>query len=139
MRSVVLRAAASVLHPVLLLFSLFLLVRGHEEPGGGFSAGLVSASAYIFYGAAHGVRASRRLLRLRPLTVLVAGLAVALTTALLPVLLGGTVLGASWWEGSLPLWGELKLGTPLAFDVGVYLTVAGATLTTFYAVMETRG
>ncbi len=77
MSSLILRAATRALAPLLLLLALFLLWRGHNEPGGGFIGGLVAASAAALQGLAFGPAAARRMLVLPPVAVAGLGLAVA--------------------------------------------------------------
>ena len=67
--------------PLLLLFAMFLLWRGHNEPGGGFVGGLVAAAAFSLYAIAYGVERARRALLVEPMTLLGAGLLVALVAA----------------------------------------------------------
>ena len=126
--SFILRPATRLLLPLLLLFSFFLLLRGHNEPGGGFSAGLVAASAFVVYRFAFGVRAARRLLPISPLALFGGGLLVAASAGILGLLEGYPLLKRLWGQVSVPGFGELAVGTPLLFDVGVYITVIGVTL-----------
>ena len=70
MTSPIFRTAARVLMPLLLLFAAFLLLRGHNEPGGGFVAGLVAAAAFSLYAMAYGVERAHRALLVEPLTLL---------------------------------------------------------------------
>lgn len=109
------------LFPLLVLVSLVLLWRGHNEPGGGFIAGLVAASAYALRHLAGVPRAFDRVLGLGPRLLVATGLAVAVLSAWLAPALGGPLMRGVWVE---PVRG-LALGTPLAFDVGVYLVVTG--------------
>ena len=74
MTSLILRVAVRVLMPLLLMFSIFLLVRGHNLPGGGFSGGLVAASAWALFAIVYGAAAARRALRVDPLDLIAAGL-----------------------------------------------------------------
>src|SRR4029079_1978652 len=85
-RLVILPTAARFLLPLLLLFSLFLLVRGHNEPGGGFSGGLVAASAYVLYGFAYGAAEARRVLPADPRALIGAGLLLAVASGCLGLL-----------------------------------------------------
>lgn len=129
MRSVILTTAAVYLMPVLLLFSVFLLVRGHNEPGGGFSGGLVAATAVVLLSIAGGVALARRVLGVDPRTLIGLGLLVMVLSGLVaPILEGRAYLAAVWWSVPLPGGESLTLGTPLLFDVGVYLAVAGTAL-----------
>src|SRR5690606_20925614 len=84
--SLILQAATRFLMPLMLLFSLFLVWRGHNFPGGGFVGGLVAASVFVLYGLSAGVAASRQALRVDPSTLLSAGLGVALLSGLPGVL-----------------------------------------------------
>jgi multicomponent Na+:H+ antiporter subunit B len=135
MRDVILRTAARLLLPVMLLFSLFLLARGHNEPGGGFSSGLVAAAALSLWAFAFGVASLRAGLRVDPHNIAGAGLVLALGAGLAGVLAGEPFLTGQWQEVGLAAI-DVKLGTPLLFDAGVYLTVLGATLLIVFGLME---
>jgi multicomponent Na+:H+ antiporter subunit B len=125
--SVILQTATRFLQPLLLLFSFFLLLAGHNEPGGGFAGGLVAAAAVILHALAYGVDSARRTLVVDPRTLIAAGLLVA-TAAGIWALAAGKPLLTGLWRGGL--------GTPLVFDVGVYLVVIGGTLLMVFALME---
>jgi len=133
-RSPLLGAAARALAPLILVFSVFALLRGHNDPGGGFVGGLLAAAAFALWALAFGVEAARAKLRADPRGLMAAGLAVALGSGLAGPAAGRPFLGALWPELVLPVLG--KLGTPLVFDGGVYLAVLGVTLTIFFALME---
>ena len=127
MTSSILQTATRVLMPLLLLFAVFLLLRGHNQPGGGFVGGLVVASSFVLYSIAFGVDAARRAALVRPGTLLGVGLLVALTSGLPAVITGQPFMTAQWTEVSLgPI--AVALGTPLVFDVGVFLAVVGVVL-----------
>jgi multicomponent K+:H+ antiporter subunit A len=122
----VLAVAARWLLPLALLLSVFLLVRGHNAPGGGFVAGLVTAVALVIqFMAGHGPR-----LRLRRgyLRFAAAGLAVAGATGIGAWLFGKPFLTSAHGEPVLPVLGTLPLASAMAFDLGVYLVVVGATM-----------
>lgn len=121
MTSKILMTSTRGLFPLLLLVSLALLWRGHNEPGGGFIAGLVAASAYALRHLAGVPRAFARALGLAPRPLAATGLAVAVLSAWVGPALGEPLMRGVWVE---PVPG-LALGTPLAFDVGVYLLVTG--------------
>lgn len=128
MSSLILRAAARILMPLMLLFALFLLLRGHNEPGGGFVAGLVVSAAFILLAFAEGVPAARRALLVPPERLLGVGLLVAVGAGLLAVAAGRPFLTSLWWGG---------LGTPMFFDIGVFLVVVGVVLTMAFTMAET--
>jgi len=123
--SLVLRTAARLLLALLLVTALFMLWRGHNEPGGGFIGGLFAASALTLYLLAFQRAATERLLRVAPRLGLPVGLAVAVASGLV----GVGLAGAPFLTGQWITVGGLKLGTPLLFDVGVFLVVVGFTLT----------
>ena len=135
MTSLILRTATRFLMPLLLLFALFLLLRGHNEPGGGFVGGLVVAAAFVLYTIAFGVDAGRRALLVDPSTLLGVGLLVALGSGIPAVLLGRPFLTAMWTEVGRPP-AAFDVGTPLVFDVGVFLAVIGVVLTIVFTLAE---
>jgi len=135
MSSLILRAASRVLMPLLLVFALFLLGRGHNEPGGGFVAGLVVAVAFVLRMLSEGTPAARTALLVQPTTLIAVGLLLALASGFLPLALGRPFLTALWIEVGPPEWG-LLLGTPLAFDVGVCSVVIGVVLTMTFDLSE---
>lgn len=126
MRSLILSIATRYLLPLLLLFSVFILIRGHNEPGGGFIGGLIAAAALILYGLAYTPAHARRVLRISPRVLLGVGLTVALGSGLISLAVGRPFMTGLWLEQSVPILG--KLGTPVLFDIGVYLTVIGVAL-----------
>ena len=128
--SPIFRTAARLLMPLLLLFSLFLLLRGHNQPGGGFVGGLVAAAAFALYGIAFGVRRARQALRVKPLTLLGVGLLVALASGLPAVFRGQPFLTALWAHD------PMTLGTPALFDAGVFLVVTGVVLMMIFNLAE---
>jgi multisubunit Na+/H+ antiporter MnhB subunit len=124
-----------VLMPLLLLFAVFLLMRGHNQPGGGFVGGLVVAASFILYSIAFGVDAARRAVLVRPSTLLGVGPLIALVSALPGLVTGQPFMTAVWTTvttGST----ALHLGTPLVFDVGVFLAVVGVVLTIVFTLAE---
>ena len=112
----------SLLAPILVLLAIILLWRGHNEPGGGFIGGLVAAAAFVLFGLADNERSARQALNFDTRTFIAAGLLLAGASALLPVLFGQPFLTGLWAE--LQLFGsEVELGSPIFFDLGVYLIV----------------
>ena len=130
MSSLILRTAAQVLMPLLLLYGIFLLLRGHNAPGGGFAGGLVVAAAYSLGSFAFGPTAARRALIVDPSRLISFGLLLALGSGLLPVLAGKPFLTALWLAPAM------GLGTPLTFDIGVFCVVVGVVLTMILTLSE---
>ena len=137
MDSLILRVAARVITPLQLIFSVVLLVRGHNEPGGGFIGGLVAACGIALHGIAHGIPAARRLLRVTPQTLIGLGLLAAALSGFVGVFEGQPFM-TGLWGGSVPtlVAGELKFGTPLLFDTGVYLVVVGVAVLMIFSMTE---
>lgn len=134
MHSLILSTATRVIFPLMLLFSVFLLLRGHNEPGGGFVGGLVAASAFAMYATAYDVERARRALHVDPRTLIGIGLAAAGGSGLVGLAAGQPFLTGLWFARPLPVIG--KVGTPLLFDVGVYLVVLGVVLTMMFTLAE---
>ena len=122
-RSILLSAAARYLMPLMLVFSVFLLIRGHNEVGGGFVGGLVATSALMLYAIALSPAALRKLLPVEPHVLVSAGLISALISGLIPMLAGQPFMTGLWLKNPIPVIG--KVGTTLLFDTGVYLVVIG--------------
>lgn len=138
MRSIILRTATHYMMPLLLLFALFLFFRGHNEPGGGFVGGLVAAAAFILYALAFDTEAARRVLPMRPGAMVGWGLLLALASGLIALFLGSSFMTGYWIDVAVPLVGEMHLGTPVLFDIGVFLVVAGMALAVIFILVETE-
>ncbi len=136
MKSIILTTASKLVHPLLLMFSVFLLLRGHHEPGGGFSGGLMAASAFVLHALAHDAQTARRALKFNPHTLIGAGLLLALVGGLVAIAGGEPFLTGQWASFAVPGLGEWTLGTPLLFDVGVYLVVVGVTMLIILSMAE---
>jgi multicomponent Na+:H+ antiporter subunit B len=136
MTSLILQTAARLLQPLMLFVSAFFLLRGHDEPGGGFVGGLVAASAFGLQSLAFDVRTAREALRLDLRSFIGGGLVLAILTAVTPMLLGEPLFTALWVSTSFLGLGPVEVGSPLFFDVGVYLVVAGTALSFLFALEE---
>lgn len=136
MHSLILRTAGHFLLPLLLLFSLFLLFRGHNEPGGGFIAGLVAGAAFVLYLFSMDIAAARRVLWIDPRSLMGGGMTLAVLSGVPGIFRGQAFFTAQWWELAVPGLGKTKLSTVLLFDIGVYLVVIGAVLTIMLTLAE---
>ena len=134
MPSLILRTTTRLLLPLLLVFSVFLLLRGHNAPGGGFVGGLVAATAIALYALAYGIDAARQAGGVDPKRLAAGGLLVALASGCVALVAARPFMTGLWIAGAWPVVG--KIGTPVVFDGGVYLLVAGITLTIVFALME---
>jgi multicomponent Na+:H+ antiporter subunit B len=136
MSSLILQTATRFLLPLLGLFSVFLLIEGHDKSGGGFVGGLVAAAAVVLSALAYGAATARKVLLIPAHQLLGVGLLTAASSGVWGLLRGKPFLTASWGTIDLPGAMRIELGTPLLFDLGVYLTVVGAVLTVLLALAE---
>jgi len=105
------------------VFSIYILLRGHNEPGGGFIGGLIAAAGLAIYALPRGRKALYRTVRARPSSIAAAGLLLAVIGGLPGLLIGHPFLTHQW---AAP--GGIAVGTTMIFDTGVYLVVVGAVL-----------
>ncbi|HOJ69300.1 MAG TPA: Na+/H+ antiporter subunit B [Candidatus Hydrogenedentes bacterium] len=136
MNSVILRSGTMYLRPLLLIFSVFLLLGGHNQPGGGFTGGLVAASAFVLEALAFGLERARQTLRVHPLTLVGCGLTLAALSAAFSVPWGKPFMTGMWDELHVPGLGEVAVGTPFFFDLGVYFDVLGVTCLIIFTLLE---
>ena len=121
MNSLILRTMAPFLTGLMLVFSLFVTLRGHNAPGGGFIGGLLAASAVALYALAFGVEPTRRILRLHPMAIAGIGLMLSALSGLISAVYGVPYMTGLWFYVL-----GLDLSTVMSFDLGVYLVVLGA-------------
>lgn len=124
MSTLIFRTVAPLITLVMLVFSAFVTLRGHNDPGGGFIGGLIAASAIAIYGIAMGPDAARRALRADPLAYAGFGVAIAGLSGMLSPAFERPYLTSLWAEFNI---GEtaVALSTPMVFDIGVYFVVLG--------------
>lgn len=136
MRSLILRTATRFLKPLLLLFSIFVLLKGHNEPGGGFVGGLLAAAAFVLHAIAYDVSSTRRLLRVDPHMLIGVGLLTALASGIWSLPMRRPFMTGHWVKFEVFEIGTIDLGTPLFFDIGVYLVVLGSSLMILLSLSE---
>lgn len=125
MRTLIFRTIAPYLASLMVLFSVFVLLRGHNEPGGGFIGGLIAASAFAIYGIACGVAPVRRALYFHPMAISGFGLLVSGLSGVVSLFKDMPFLTGQWAEVHI-LGLAVDISTILFFDIGVYLVVVGA-------------
>lgn len=135
-RSLVLDVWTRVVVSSALVVSVYLLVAGHNQPGGGFIGGLVGGAALAMAYVAGGLDQVRALTRFRPWTILGSGLVLAATSAIVPIFLGRDVLEQGYTTLTVPLLGDVKVTSALLFDTGVYAVVIGTVFMAFEALAE---
>lgn len=125
MNTVIFRTLAPFLTALMLLFSVFVLLRGHNEPGGGFIGGLIAASGLAIYGIARGIQPVRQALWFHPMTIAAIGLFLACIAGLISMFAAVPFMTGLWTYPTL-FGVEVALSTVMLFDFGVYLVVVGA-------------
>lgn len=125
MKTVIFRTIAPTLAAIMIVFSVFVLLRGHNEPGGGFIGGLIAASAIAIYGIAVGVEQVRRAMRVHPISL--AGFGVFIAALAGMVSMGNQLPFLTGLSGYIPIAGvKISITTVMVFDIGVYFVVVGA-------------
>ncbi|MBO9193526.1 Na(+)/H(+) antiporter subunit B [Rhizobium sp. 16-449-1b] len=125
MNTLIARTIAPVLTALMLLFSVFVLLRGHNEPGGGFIGGLIAASALAIFGIIKGTGAVRRAIVFHPLSIAGAGLLMSSLAGLISILFAVPFMTGLWIYPRIA-GVEVPLSSVMLFDIGVYLVVVGA-------------
>ncbi len=135
--SVILNAATRLLTALLLLFSVFMLLRGHNEPGGGFIGGLIGSTGFILFAIAQGAGPARAALKYEPQNIAMIGLGIALAAGVFAAFFNEAFFTGQWWFiGATETEKGLPISSVLVFDIGVYLVVFGAILTLVFALEE---
>jgi multicomponent Na+:H+ antiporter subunit B len=137
MNSLIFRTIAPLLVAVMLVFSVFVLLRGHNEPGGGFIGGLIAASALAIYGMAVGPSEARTALKAHPLAYAGFGVALAALAGVLSILFDVPFLTGLWTSFDFDEV-EVAVSTPMVFDIGVYFVVFG-TISAVALALEDEG
>lgn len=127
--SFLLEAVLGLVFLLVNIVSIYLLLRGHNFPGGGFIGGLMTGMSFILLGLVRGWGDLQREMPVDPLRTATAGVSIALFTGLIPVFRGDPFLTQyNFHFHDVPLAGDLHIGTPLIFDIGVFLLVGGMTV-----------
>lgn len=137
MKSIILTTATRIIVALLLVFSIYMLLRGHNEPGGGFIGGLIGASGFVLYAIAAGTTEARRALRVPPEQIALVGLGISALSGLVAGIFGTAAFTGHWlFLGATADSKGFPISNIIAFDIGVYLVVLGAILTLVFALEE---
>lgn len=138
MKSLLLGTAARWISPVLIAMSVFFWLRGHNEPGGGFVAGLICSAGIVVRLISWNSDPRRfAIFGLRPLQLCGIGLLLSLASGLLSLFREQPYMTGVWhFQSWLPVVGFSKFGTPFYFDTGVFIVVVGVVLQVFLAIEE---
>ncbi len=135
MKTIIFKTASSYLLPLLILFSIFILLRGHYLPGGGFVGGLIASIAFVIHSFANGLEQTKNILKFHPGLLIPIGLSIAIFSGSAPLFIGEGFMTGLWFDDPIPVIG--MVGTALFFDTGVYFVVIGITLTIIFTISET--
>jgi multicomponent Na+:H+ antiporter subunit B len=124
MRTLIFRTVAPYLSTLMIVFSIFVLLRGHNEPGGGFIGGLIAASALAIYGIASGVAPVRRAIYFHPMNIAAFGVVLGAVAGVVSIFVGVPFMTGLWIYPVI-FGVEFPLSTVLFFDIGVYFAVVG--------------
>lgn len=132
MNTLILREATRLLVSLILMFSVFMLLRGHDHPGGGFIGGLIASIAFCLYMFVADASAVRRVIRADPTSIQTVGLGIAVLSGFV----GFAVDRSPFLTGEWASVAGIKVGSAVVFDIGVYLVVVGAVLTFVLGIKE---
>jgi multicomponent Na+:H+ antiporter subunit B len=138
MSTLIFRAFSPLITALTLVFAVFITLRGHNEPGGGFIGGLIAAAGFALLGLSHGVATVRRAFYFHPMSLAGFGLALATLTGLLSLAFAKPFM-TGLWVFPAPFGIEIALSTPMFFDIGVFFVVSGAMLSIALALEKREG
>ncbi|GAB3066614.1 Na(+)/H(+) antiporter subunit B [Virgibacillus ainsalahensis] len=127
--NLILRTTTSVIAFILLGFSVYLFIAGHNSPGGGFVGGLLTSGAVLLLYMAYGKEAVEKMLPINFTTLIPIGLAIGVGTGIGSFIFNVPFLSQTFGYFTFPIFGEIELATAMLFDLGVYLTVVGVMMT----------
>lgn len=125
----IMQTLTRLLLPLMLMVAVFIFLRGHNLPGGGFIAGLIASVALIMQYLANGITWTKKRLKFDPQIIIAIGLLIATVTGGISVLFGYPFLTSTFTHLHWPVVGEFEVASAIAFDLGVFLVVVGATIT----------
>ncbi|MGK7393472.1 MAG: MnhB domain-containing protein [Candidatus Cyclobacteriaceae bacterium M3_2C_046] len=134
MRTLILSTIIKILIPLFTVFAIYMFFRGHNNPGGGFIAGLIISVPFMLYSIAFGYKITMRIFRIKPMFLVGCGLLLSSGSGLFSMVNGLPYLSGVWLEKELPIIG--KLGTPIIFDLGVLILVSGVVLKITFLLSE---
>ncbi|NCN40358.1 Na(+)/H(+) antiporter subunit B [bacterium] len=130
------RTVGRFLFPAIWIFSAFLFFRGHNAPGGGFIAGLLAAVSFAVIALSAGKPTLIRVYRLKTFTLIRWGLLIAASSGFIGLFTSNAFFKGVWADLYIPLLGNVYVGTPVMFDLGVFLVVLGIGVNFILLLME---
>jgi len=134
MRTLILSTLLRAIIPLFIGIALYMFFRGHNNPGGGFIAGLIASIPFMLHTMVFGCEKTKQQFKIRPRPLVSIGLIVALVSGMFSVVRGDPFMTPIWVDEKLPLIG--KIGTPIFFDLGVLLVVFGVVLQVTFSLIE---
>ncbi|WP_407271485.1 Na(+)/H(+) antiporter subunit B [Radiobacillus sp. PE A8.2] len=134
----ILRTTTIFIAFILFGFSIYLFLAGHSAPGGGFIGGLMTAAAIVLMYMAYGYEAVNKILPINYRYVTPIGLLIAVLTGMGSFIFDQPFLSHTFGYFHIPIFGEIELATAMLFDLGVYLTVIGVTMTIILSIANDR-
>lgn len=119
---------------ILLGFAVYLLLAGHNSPGGGFVGGLMTSAVIVLLYITHGIDAVNKMIPINFRKIIPYGILIALLTGVGSFIFNVPFLTHTFGSFQFPFFGEVELATAMLFDLGVYITVLGATITIIYTI-----
>lgn len=138
MNSVILQIASKYVRGLLIIFSVIMLVRGHNLPGGGFIGGLLAGLSLAYKGFAFTQEVLEREMKIRPEKIMVFGLLLIFISLWPGVVIEGALMQGIWFTVPFPFTEGFKFGTPFLFDIGVYFIVIGVTVLFLFSLSEKK-
>ncbi|UOQ42962.1 Na(+)/H(+) antiporter subunit B [Halobacillus salinarum] len=133
---IILRTTTTLIAFILFGFSIYLFLAGHNAPGGGFIGGLMTSAAIVLMYMAYGFRAMQKVLPVSFRYFVPAGLLIAVGTGIGSFVFDQPFLSHTYGYFHLPVLGKTELATALLFDLGVYITVIGVTMTIILTIAD---
>lgn len=137
-RNLLLHAVTRIVTFIILIFSIYLFLAGHNNPGGGFIGGLMTASAILLLYITFDIKTVNNIIPQNYTYIIATGLLLVLGTGFIGVIFGYPFLTQFFGYYHLPILGKTKLNTALLFDLGIYLVVVGITLKIILSIAEDR-
>jgi multicomponent Na+:H+ antiporter subunit B len=134
--NVMLHTITKIVTFIILTFSIFLFFAGHNNPGGGFIGGLMTASALLLMYVGFDMKSIKKAIPFNFVHMIAAGLAISILTGIASMLFGYPYLTQFDQYVTIPLLGEFHLTTALPFDLGIYLVVVGISLQIILTIAE---
>lgn len=125
----ILRTTTSLIAFILLGFAIYLLLAGHNSPGGGFVGGLMTSGAVLLMYMSYGIEAVEKMLPINFVTLIPIGIGIAVLTGAGSFLFDVPFMSQTFGYFTVPIFGEIELATAMLFDLGVYFTVVGVMIT----------